>query len=157
VRHAGYPPQVDGDLWRTPVTDAGIPSEKDNTWRYHPQGPRAMPYCAAAVWSWCNGRECDLLSQFVFRVTLRSCNTFSTLHGLLYIYIYIHITFLENQDEHPPSPSVSFWYLSCLYRAWHCRHLKIFLSKNVPKKPKNLSNFATIFWSKKLNENMEFI
>ena len=44
MRHAGDPLQVDGDLWRPPVTDAGIPSEKDNTWRYHLQGPHAMPY-----------------------------------------------------------------------------------------------------------------
>jgi len=27
----------------------------------------------------------------------------------------------------------------------HCRHLKISYPKNVPKKPKNMSNFATIF------------
>jgi len=29
--------------------------------------------------------------------------------------------------------------------------------KNVSKKPKNMSNSAGIFWSEKLNENMEFI
>ena len=69
------------------------------------------------------------------------------------------ILFLSNLAVHIPEfHLIIFWNFWKELRVEHTADISKFLyPKNVSKNLKNMSNFVNIFWSKKINENMEFI